>query len=179
VGGRLADPRVLLRPAERRLADLAGRLDGAAFGGLRAAQARTHASLGRLREQSPSVSIGERRRVLERARAQLDAAMATEANQAARALGALIAKLHALSPLSVLDRGYALVTTEDTGALVADAAQLNAGDRVRVRFRDGAATAVIQDAVTSGDADSDVDSGDAADEGGHHAQESLDEDPAG
>jgi exodeoxyribonuclease VII large subunit len=160
--GRLADPRVLLRPAERRLATLAGRLDAALDARTRAARDDTSALAARLREVAPAAQVAERRRALERVRADLDAAMEAQRHKAHRALASGVAKLHALSPLSVLDRGYALVTRAGDAALVADANALTTGDRVRVRFRDGAASAVIEQV--------DVDSGAAADEGSAHGE---------
>lgn len=45
-------------------------------------------------------------------------------------------KLAALSPLAVLERGYALVQTE-SGRIVRDAAELQAGDRIHTRLGQG------------------------------------------
>lgn len=49
--------------------------------------------------------------------------------------GHLIARLDALSPLSVLARGYSL--TESAGRVIADAQQLNVGDTVKTRVAKG------------------------------------------
>ena len=51
-------------------------------------------------------------------------------------LGALDARLHSLSPLAVLDRGYALVLSAD-GRVVRSTRQLSAGDQVTTRLADG------------------------------------------
>ena len=51
-------------------------------------------------------------------------------------LGRLGAQIAALSPLAVLDRGYAMV--RDGDAMVRDAAQVAVGDRLRVRLARGA-----------------------------------------
>lgn len=53
------------------------------------------------------------------------------------------AHLEALSPLSVLARGYA-VLTDMSGLAVKDAANLNVGDSVRIKLRNGSADAVIE-----------------------------------
>ncbi len=58
---------------------------------------------------------------------------------------ALDARLHALSPLAVLDRGYALVLTE-AGQVVRSAVQVAAGDRVTTRVADGAFTSRVESA---------------------------------
>jgi exodeoxyribonuclease VII large subunit len=52
------------------------------------------------------------------------------------ALGALAARLDAMSPLKVLERGYAIVRTPD-GAVVTSAAGVVAGDALEVRLSEG------------------------------------------
>jgi exodeoxyribonuclease VII large subunit len=54
----------------------------------------------------------------------------------ASTLGALDARLHSLSPLAVLDRGYALVLN-GAGSLVRSTAQLSSGDLLTTRLADG------------------------------------------
>lgn len=55
-------------------------------------------------------------------------------------------RLKALSPLAVLERGYALVQNE-RGEVVRSAAQLSAGDRVTTRLHDGAFTSRVEEAA--------------------------------
>jgi exodeoxyribonuclease VII large subunit len=59
------------------------------------------------------------------------------------ALGTNAGKLDSLSPLAVLSRGYALVWDERRGGLVRRAADLAAGDPLRVRVHDGELHAVV------------------------------------
>ncbi|MFP5235349.1 MAG: exodeoxyribonuclease VII large subunit [Acidobacteriota bacterium] len=59
-------------------------------------------------------------------------------------LQALQGQLHSLSPLAVLDRGYALVLDE-CGTLVRSTAQIAAGDRVLTRLSDGAFTSRVEE----------------------------------
>jgi len=47
------------------------------------------------------------------------------------------ARLNALSPLAVLDRGYAVVRHEKTGKIVRSVKQVKIGDRLQVRVSDG------------------------------------------
>ncbi|WP_284206943.1 exodeoxyribonuclease VII large subunit, partial [Chitiniphilus shinanonensis] len=61
-------------------------------------------------------------------------------------LAQLQARLDALNPEAVLSRGYALVERQP-GGVVTQAAQLRAGDALRLRFADGAVDAT----VTQGD----------------------------
>jgi exodeoxyribonuclease VII large subunit len=58
-------------------------------------------------------------------------------------LGALDARLHSLSPLAVLDRGYALVL-DGAGALVRSAAGLKCGELLTTRLADGTFTSRVE-----------------------------------
>jgi exodeoxyribonuclease VII large subunit len=57
----------------------------------------------------------------------------------------IAAKLEALSPVKILDRGYALVF-DSSGALVTDAAQLQPGQEVSARVARGSFTATVKKA---------------------------------
>jgi exodeoxyribonuclease VII large subunit len=70
-------------------------------------------------------------------RARLDRSLERLLQSSVASLNALDARLHSLSPLAVLDRGYALVLSAE-GALVRSAAQIAAGDRLTTRLADGA-----------------------------------------
>jgi exonuclease VII large subunit len=63
---------------------------------------------------------------------------------AAQRVAALAQNLAHLSPESVLERGYAIVAMTD-GSIVADAAQVAAGDRVALTFARGSADATIDE----------------------------------
>jgi exodeoxyribonuclease VII large subunit len=52
--------------------------------------------------------------------------------------------LQALSPVAVLERGYALAFKQDTGELIRDASQLHTGDALDVRFGKGAAEVAVK-----------------------------------
>lgn len=52
-----------------------------------------------------------------------------------RDFSAIVSKLDAMSPLKVLSRGYAMVTSDNN--IITTAADLSAGDTVSVRFTDG------------------------------------------
>jgi exodeoxyribonuclease VII large subunit len=55
----------------------------------------------------------------------------------------LAARLGELSPLKILERGYALVL-DSSGHLVKDAAQVRAGDEITARLARGALTATVK-----------------------------------
>jgi len=80
---------------------------------------------------------------LARARHELDVLTARQGAAMRRGLegrrarlGQLGAQLAALSPLAVLDRGFAVVSRGD-GAIVRDAARVSPGERLRVRLARG------------------------------------------
>jgi len=54
-------------------------------------------------------------------------------------------RLHALSPLAVLDRGFSIVRRERDGSIVRDAAPLDAGEHLRIRFARGGARVRVDD----------------------------------
>jgi exodeoxyribonuclease VII large subunit len=58
-------------------------------------------------------------------------------------LNALDARLHSLSPLAVLNRGYALVLS-DSGSLVRSTAQIAVGQRLTTRLADGSFTGRVE-----------------------------------
>jgi exodeoxyribonuclease VII large subunit len=74
-------------------------------------------------------------------RLRLAAASAT--THARRSTDHAISRIQALSPLATLDRGYAIVSRADGGVVTA-AADVAPGDRVAIRWRDGARPARVE-----------------------------------
>jgi exodeoxyribonuclease VII large subunit len=101
----------------------------------------------RLERQHPrAVLVRERADVLRRARA-LQVEMDKRVAEGRGEMGALFARLDAMSPLKVLGRGYAIATTA-SGRAVRSADEVAAGDRVNVRVSEGSFAAVVE--TTSG-----------------------------
>jgi exodeoxyribonuclease VII large subunit len=97
----------------------------------------------RLGARHPTTRVDAARTALAAAEARLDAAFVRRQSGASAALGALAARLDAMSPLRVLDRGYALVTRGET--LVRDATSVAPGDRIAVRLARGHLAATVDD----------------------------------
>lgn len=97
----------------------------------------------RLRQSDPAPRIAARRAEVRRLEAVLEKCVrrAVERRRAAFAQG--IARLDAMSPLRVLERGYALATQD--GRVVADAGKLVTGDRLDLRFARGRARVIVDD----------------------------------
>jgi exodeoxyribonuclease VII large subunit len=77
------------------------------------------------------------------ATAACNAAIEWNLQQARERLGLAAASLDALSPLAVLQRGYAIVQ-DSTGALVRDSSAVSVGDEVQVRLTRGRFTARVE-----------------------------------
>ncbi len=82
------------------------------------------------------------------ARSRLDRAVERTVGNSLAQLHATNAQLHALSPLAVLDRGYALVQTAN-GVLVRSTAQIAMGDVVTTRLSDGSFTSLVEESEES------------------------------
>jgi len=121
LGARLAaaHPRERIAKDRARVAELRARLDGAE----RAARASRAAELERL----AAGLLGQRARV-DRERARL---------------GAAAGRLHAMSPLAVLSRGYAIATRAD-GRAIRAAGEVAPGDLVHVRVGAGSIEASVR-----------------------------------
>jgi exodeoxyribonuclease VII large subunit len=104
----------------------------------------------RLVARHPLGRVDAARTALGAAEQRLAAAFARRQAASSTALGALAARLDAMSPLRVLDRGYALVTRD--GAALRDAADVQRGDRVDVRVARGAFAATVDDVHDVGSA---------------------------
>jgi exodeoxyribonuclease VII large subunit len=128
---------MLLHRLAQRLDDLALRQESALTAQLRMRHDHvTHLAATVLRHD-PRRALGAARERLTSLRARLDHAIERALHASTLRVNALVARLHALSPLAVLERGYALVLSAD-GSLIRSTAQLAAGDIVTTRLIDGA-----------------------------------------
>ncbi len=62
-------------------------------------------------------------------------------------LGLASGRLDALSPLAVLARGYAIAASEGDGHILRSAAEVSAGEPIRVRLSEGSLRARVTEAV--------------------------------
>ena len=92
---------------------------------------------GRLNAVRPAEQVGfARNRALAAARS-LELAMRARLRDKQGQLGALVRQLDALSPLKVMARGYSLVYDEAEQRLIRSIEEVQPGDPIRVRLRDG------------------------------------------
>jgi exodeoxyribonuclease VII large subunit len=76
---------------------------------------------------------------------RLDRSMARRQQETEGRLATLAGRLDLLSPLRTLERGYAIAFAEKTGKAVLDAGTLARGDRLRLRFARGRASATVEE----------------------------------
>ena len=138
--GRMA---ALLHRLEQRRDELAFRLETALTGQLRQRQRQVAELAAAVLRHDPRQNLAQARERLQACRTRLDRTMERMLHTAASSVSALDARLHSLSPLAVLERGYALVLDAE-GGLVRSTAQLAPGNLVTTRLSDGAFTSRVE-----------------------------------
>jgi exodeoxyribonuclease VII large subunit len=139
LAARMRDPEALIRQARQRLDDDTAELGEAIL---------TQVEHGRreVRELSVRVTnpiawrtaIGARRAQVEYLRDRLYTRMRAVGDERRARLGAAGQRLDAVSPLRVLERGYAVVTQRTSGRVVTDAQQVEVGADLHIRLARGA-----------------------------------------
>jgi len=126
----------LLHRAAQRVDDLAFRLESTLNTQLRQQQSQVAGLTADVLHHNPRHALAHARERLQACAGRLDRSLERTLRRSAVGIGALQARLHSLSPLAVLDRGYALVLTPE-GALIRSIAQLKSGQTVTTRLADG------------------------------------------
>jgi exodeoxyribonuclease VII large subunit len=143
LSSRLRDPQTALRSRAQRLDDLSLRMDRA----LRTRLKKDHAWLDTLERRLLRRDPAEKMRGFSHRLALLDTlaqgAMHKRLERDRHRLAMIVHRLESLSPLAVLSRGYALVTTAE-GKVVKRAQEVRAGDSLSVRLDEGSLEVVVQ-----------------------------------
>ena len=136
---RLVHPRRRLMDQSQRLDELWLRLARAAHSARTLKMAKLAEQTARLLRHDPQQALALRHGICLHQEARLTRAIAQRLAVHRERLAKLGATLNAMSPLSTLARGYAIVTSTATGQVVRDAAVLSPGDAVTARFARGEA----------------------------------------
>lgn len=144
---RLLDPQRRLRDVAQRVDDFATRLDGAFAHALRRWRRQVEAAQARLGGHAPARAIAGLCGQIEHRGLRLRDLMHAQLRDRRARFEHAAALLEGLSPLAVLQRGYAIVQGPDGGA-VSDAAQVGTGDTLRIRLHRGTIGARVE---SSGD----------------------------
>ena len=105
---------------------------------------RRREALNRIRLRSPQDKLAEARRRVEELTRRNREAVRYDLERRHRRLSAASGRLEALSPLAVLERGYAVALLD--GKAVTDVAQLSPGDLLRLRLARGEAAVRVEGA---------------------------------
>jgi len=134
---RLRSPLALAREQRLIASRLALRL-GQALGARTAPMRRAVERFGaRMAEANLRAIVAARRVRLETARVRLEAALETALEKRQMQLGAAAQRLDAVSPLRVLERGYAVVVSVRDGRAIVDAGSVDVGDELNIRLNRG------------------------------------------
>ena len=114
---------------------------------LRSHTARLTTLTARLQQQAPTARLAAAHRRLDRAGEALTRTGSHLLDARRRRLAFATTRLESLSPLAVLNRGYALVYSEN-GTLIHHAADIQAGQKIRARVAIGTFTATVLETET-------------------------------
>lgn len=136
LGRRLIHPGERVRSEQRHLRQYAARLGACVTKALETRRWHLADTARRLRSAGPDPQ--RRLELLEHWTLRLQAAQSRQSQALTSRLAAAGARLEALNPLAVLERGYS-IATDRSGNVVRDAATLQPGDALDIRFARGAA----------------------------------------
>jgi exodeoxyribonuclease VII large subunit len=139
----------LIHRQAQRLDDLVFRAEAAIGGQLRLRHRNTADLSAAVLRHDPRQALAQAREQLLACHTHLQHSMERLLHTSGSTLGALDARLHSLSPLAVLDRGYALVLNA-AGSLVRSTAQLTNGDLLTTRVADGSFTSRVESTARIG-----------------------------
>jgi len=132
----------MLHSAEQRLDDLGFRMEAGVEDQLRGRQRHVADLTAAVERHDPRQRLAQTRERLTARRTRLDRSVERVLRAHSEHLSALDARLHSLSPLAVLERGYALVLGAE-GELIRSTAQVAVGDQVTTRLSDGTFTSHV------------------------------------
>lgn len=156
LSSRVGDPRFVIAARQQELDELSLRMARVLRQRLTRSQRAQRDLIQRLAHRHPERVLARACGELERHGSRLAAAMRLQLSLRRKALSACAAQLDALSPLSVLGRGYAIATREGVPVLASD--ELAPGDTVRVRVAHGSFRAQVT-RIEAPAASADVDAG--------------------
>ena len=135
-------PGFQLRQNAQRLDDLRQQLGAALRNRLALDRLRIGSAVARLRSASPAVRVHMASERVAAARLRLAAAARGQLTRPGTRLAVLSGRLHTVSPLSTLARGYAIVQ-DAAGNVVRSTLQVQPGDPITARVADGLLNAKI------------------------------------
>lgn len=133
-----------LQRLNQQLDELAFRGESVVLGQLRERRRHAEALGAKVLRHDPRQEVGRTRERVMQVRVRLERSIEHTLRTEEARLKAVDGRLRALSPLAVLDRGYALVQGRD-GTVIRSAAQLAQGDRVTARLGEGSFVSRVEE----------------------------------
>jgi exodeoxyribonuclease VII large subunit len=103
-----------------------------------------HSWARRLAGQAPDRQLKSLAQRLSVARRALDRTVQARVRLRRDRLRDLARTLHAVSPLEVIARGYSVLTSGESGAVISSVTQVTEGDRVAARLKDGSLDCIVE-----------------------------------
>jgi len=148
-----ASPRRRLDQRRQRLDTACARLTSALQRGLVSRAERAGNAVLRLEAGSPGRRLPGLRRRLADADQRLERGLYVDMMARRERLEAGRRALGLLGPLQSLGRGYAIATSDSSGAVLRDASESVPGDRVRLRLASGALRCKVEEVLSNADLD--------------------------
>ncbi|UCG80987.1 MAG: exodeoxyribonuclease VII large subunit [Desulfobacterales bacterium] len=144
VSGRLIHPRRQIADYRLRLDDVSYRVVRGFWREFEKMRDRLHVTRARLTRCSPQLLIQDLDTKLQHYGQSLSSAMQFYLQSKGGGLDTTVARLKALSPLAILERGYSVTRVLPEYALIKDVRQVNVGQRVEVTVSKGAMVCRIE-----------------------------------
>ncbi len=138
---QLRHPERLLREQAQRADELEMRLSRAWQSRTQRLESRQAALTARLHANSPSIRLNRHKALWQALDARMQVAIGKHQDRARSKFDILARTLHSVSPLGVLDRGFALVRKD--GKIVSRASSLVPGDEITTRLANGEFSAIV------------------------------------
>ncbi len=138
---QLRHPNRLLREQAQRADELEMRLSRAWQSRTQRLESRQAALAARLQANSPTFRVNRHKALWQALDARMQVAIGKRQDRARSRFDILARTLHSVSPLGVLDRGYALVKKD--GKVVSRASSLLPGDEITTRLANGEFSAIV------------------------------------
>lgn len=140
----LKDPESIIERFMLKVDDLQGRMERVLSRAIDSGLQRTEAARTALMYRSPLSKISSMHDLLDKLQIQALAHLRSRIEQAKASLSESSGRLESLSPLSVLSRGYALVSSHPSGSVVKGVRQLAADDDIQLQMSDGSALCLVR-----------------------------------
>jgi len=135
----------ILRKTSQQLDDLGFRVEASVRELIRTRQREVGELAGGVLRHEPRQMLARARERLGVSETRIERSVERTVRRASARIEAMDARLRSLSPLAVLERGYALVMSQD-GKVVRSVTQVAMGDRVRTRLSDGEFDSTVDEA---------------------------------